>query len=218
MPGRPNSFEALAEQAAERIDQARAQGQQLSLLADQEPVAQDGAGRPVRGKGKAVSQVRDWLAAQGYRTPQEQLARMAGLASGDDPVTAAMVTAERVIAWAFADKTDKDGNLIKPGPQAYLHQFEVAYSVQLRAADAMLPFVAAKVSPDGPGAPVIMINVPGGNVQAPDPAVAARDVTPVPAGRMMPADAAWEIQQNQQVATGQSDQSDGVSRTERATD
>lgn len=220
MAGPRNSFDRLAEEAAQRLDEARAQGRQLNLLGDQDPAAAEAGGRQ-RGKGKALSQMRDFLAVRGYRLPQEQLAQMAGLSGDGDPVLAAMTTAERVLAWAFAGKKDKEGNAILPGPSAFLHQFEVAYSIQLRAADAMLPYIAAKVSPDGPGAPVVNITVPAGATVQADPAAQARDITPrTPRAshRMMPADAAWEIEQNQQVAGGASGQSDAGSRTERASD
>lgn len=217
MPGRPNSFERMAAEAAERIDQARAHGQQLSLLADAEPQAV-AEGRAVRGKGKAVGQMREWLASRGYDLPQEQLARMAGLAGGADPVLAAMTTAERVLAWAYADKTDKDGNPVKPTAHAFMNAFEMAYGVQLRAADAMLPYIAAKVSPDGPQAPVVQVVVAGGPAAPVDRAAAARDVTPVQGGRMRSASATLDMQQNQQVSGSGLGQSDSVSRTERASD
>lgn len=208
MPGRPNSFEAIAQEAAERLDLARAQGEQLSLLADQEP-ATVAEGRAVRGKGRALSQMREFLAAKGYQLPEEVLAQMAGLASRDDAVLTAITVAERVVTWAFAGAKNKDGGAVEPTPAARLRAFETAYTVQLRALDALMPYGLAKVSPDGPQAPVVQVNVI-------DRATGARDITPVDAGRMMPADAKWEIEQNQQVENPTRPVSDGGSRTDGA--
>lgn len=219
MSGRPNSFEELAQEAAERLDLARAQGQQLSLLADNEPQAVAGRKHErVRGRGKALSQMREFLAAQGYRLPEEALAQMAGLASREDAVLTAMVAAERVVSWAFAGAEDKYGNAVKPTPAARLRAFETAYTVQLRALDALMPYGLAKVSPDGPQAPVVQVNVVGAPQDRGDPATRARDVTPVEGGRMMPADAIWEIEQNQSVGKAAAPQSDGADRTDEASD
>lgn len=217
MPGRASAFEALAEQAAERIDAARAQGQQLSLLADDEP-ATVAEGRAVRGKGKAMSQMREFLASRGYRMPEEALAQMAALASRDDAVMTAMVTAERIVTWAYAGAKDKDGNRVDPSPASRMRAFETAYTVQLRALDALMPYGLAKVTPDGAQQAVVTINMPA---PAPDAAAQARDVTPLAPSampRFVPADVAWQMQQDQQVSGSASVAADGDDRTERASD
>ena len=82
---RVNSFQDMARAASERIDQVRAEGRQLELL----PPLDEGEAVPVegqrgRGRGKATSQLRDYLAHRGWRFPEEQLARIAGLDVADD--------------------------------------------------------------------------------------------------------------------------------------
>ena len=57
-------------------------------------------GRPAGAKNKGSSQMRDWLAARGYRLPEEVLVEMAGMATTQDVFTWAMVQAERQ---SFAD-------------------------------------------------------------------------------------------------------------------
>jgi len=214
MPGRPNSFEALAAKAATRLDQARAQGEQLSLLADADP-GLPSDGRVARGKGKAMSQMREFLASKGYRLPEEALAQMAGLASRDDAVMAAMVTAERVTTWAFAGQMDKGGNDLKASPAALLRAFEMAYTVQLRALDALMPYGLAKVTPDGVAQPIVNITMPAAPADA---GPAMRDVTPSIPSRFLPADVAWEMQRNQQVAQPAVAGADDDTRTQEASD
>jgi hypothetical protein len=213
-----NSFQALAAEAADRIDLARAQGEQLSLLGDAEPstVDADGKGRG-RGKGKALSQLREHLANRGYRLPEDVLAQMAGLASRDDAITTAMVAAERIVTWAYADKVEENGaglsRAVTPSPTAMLRAFELVYTSMIRAADALLPYGLAKVTPDVIVGPVVPImSVPAAPSHG-DRALAARDVTPRSGVRMVPADVALRIEQNQGVAAEASAQSDGGSRT-----
>jgi hypothetical protein len=210
MPSPDNRFQVLAQEAADRLDRARAAGEQLELL----PVAPDtdaamvpqGAGVPGRGRGKAqVSQVRSWLAAKGYRMPEDVLSEMAGLASGEDAFTTAMVRAEQAMLWAGASLP----------PKARIDLFLQLYAMQLRAADALMPYGAAKVSTDAPRPASVQVNVIGGTVQ--DAGAQARDVTPREgrAGqRIAPPPMPWEMQQNQAVADEGDDATDGQSRTE----
>jgi hypothetical protein len=218
MPGRDNSYEALARSAAGRLEQARAQGEQLKLLADAEPEAVTEA-RAVRGKGKAMSQMREWLAARGYRRPEEVLAQIAGLDSRDDVILACMADAERIVAWAHADKRDADGSVVMPSASAFVRAFEMVYTMRMRALDALMPYVAPKVTPDAATLPVVPIMVPVAPSAGRDPALEARDVTPQPVrigGRMIPANLRREMQQNQQVADAVPSQSDAASRTDEA--
>ena len=207
MPGKGNSYEQLAREAAARLDQARAMGEQLTFLPDE---AAGGGETPSRGKGKALNQMREFMASRGYRMPEELLVEMAGLASKEDAITTAMVKAERVIAWAYTGAEDKEGNPVLPSPSARLAEFRDQYTIQLRALDALMPYGTPKAGQEAPAGPLVQITVPG--VPA-DRAASARDVTPVRSGRMMPANRRWEMEQDQVLGDAEAGQSDGEGRT-----
>lgn len=188
---RPNSlFEAEAREAAERIEAARAAGAQLTFLPD-EPGAVEQARAP-RGKGKATSQMREWLASRGYRMPEDVLAEMAGLTSREDVVLTAMAMTERVLGWAESGGRQvvqivKDGVLIekkldnRATTGQRLETFQFVFTACLRSAEALLPYGLAKVTPEDAPPPPVQVNVFGGSVaQAPRGADQARDVTPGP--------------------------------------
>jgi len=213
-----NSFEAMALNAASRIDQARAAGEQLTFLPDEAgapPVdtIERKAGRPVGARNKASSQMRDWLAANGYRFPEDQLAQMAGLASRDSAIVTAMQQAEHVLTWAFAGSKDKDGKAMLPTPQQRMVTFSQLYTQMLRAADALLPYGAPKATPDVTVQQAIQINVPGAPAQA-DPAANAKVINPKSGRRMVPLDVALESEQNQPLTETQKEKSDAESRME----
>lgn len=208
-----NSFEVMAVEAAKRIEAARAAGEQLTFLPDEAgapPVdtIERKAGRPKGALSKGSNQMRDWLAAKGYRLPEEVLAEMAGLAGGDDALVAAMVAAERVLTWAYADS----GGGKVPSPAERLAMFSQLLTVQLRAADALLPYGTPKASPDVSIQQNVQVVVPGAPA---DPAGSARDVTPRASGRMVPADVRHEMQQNQEVSQTDIGHSDGPNSDER---
>ncbi len=219
MPGRPNSFEALAADAAERIDAARAQGEQLTFLPDEAgagPVAtvDRDPDAPKRGKGKALNQMREFLAAKGLRMPEDLLVEMAGLASREDAILTAMQAAERVLTWAYAGATvtnKKTGvtKAVVPTPGARMSMFAQLYTIQLRALDALMPYGTPKASPDVEVNQNVTFVVP----QAPSGAAPMRDVSAVSDGRMVPADVALEMQRNQGLTDTASDNSDGEDRT-----
>lgn len=222
---KPNSlFEAEARDAADRIEAAKAAGAQLTFLPD-EPGA-DGAGRPARGKGKATSQMREWLASKGFRMPEDVLAEMAGLTSREDVFLTAMATTERVLGWAESGGrqvgyVQKDGvlhereldNRATTGQR--LATFQFVFTACLRAAEALLPYGLAKVTPeDAPAAPV-QVNVYSGSApaQAPRGPDQARDVTPQ-ARRIAPPPMPGEIVQHQGLAGSPVGDADGKVRTE----
>jgi hypothetical protein len=225
---KPNSlFEAEAAEAAARIDAARAAGAQLTFLPD-EPGA---PGRTPRGKGKATSQMREWLASRGYRMPEDVLAEMAGLTSREDVLLAAMAMTERVLGWAESGGRDvvqvlKDGVLIekeldnRATTGQRLQTFQFVYTACLRAAEALLPFGLAKLTPDTPPPAAVQVTVFGGAAQAgPQPGVGpdqARDVTPRP-GRLAPPPMPVKIVQDQGLAPSEDAGADGAARTEGAT-
>lgn len=213
--GKPNSSaEELARDAAARIDRARDAGQQLTFLPD-EPQPDESA-KAGRGRGKATSQLRDWLATRGMRLPEDQLAAMAGLASSEDVFTHAMATAERVLVWAQDGATGYKGAPVAPSMAQRLDTFKFVYTAALRAAEALLPYGLAKVTPDAAPPPAVQVVVMGGQARA-DRAAGARDITPT-AGRIMPPPMPHEIQQNQDVSEVVAKNSDGKSRTEGTSD
>lgn len=200
----------MAREAAARIEADRAAGKQLTFLPD-EPQAGDG-GKAGRGKGKAASMLRDWLAARGMRLPEDQLAAMAGLASRDDVFSHAMATAERVLIWSQEGATGYKGSPVAPSMAQRLDTFKFVYTASLRAAEALLPYGLAKVTPDAGTQQVVNIMV-AGQQAAPSGADAARDVTPRP-GKIGPPPMPHEMQQNQQVRFSRGDDADGKARTE----
>jgi hypothetical protein len=168
---KPNSqFDALARNAADRIRAARDAGEQLALFADPAQVAvpEDGAAvaRAPRGRGKATVMLNDWLAARGLRLPEDRLAEIAGLASDEDVFIAAMQRTEQVLAWAEAGATAVKGTPATATLPQRMQTFQVVFTAMVRAAEALLPYARAKVTPDVHlQAPVaILMAGPGGAV------------------------------------------------------
>jgi hypothetical protein len=220
-----NTLEAMAAKAAERLDKARAAGEQLALLPDepgrtpQEAGSGSGkGGRPKGALGKGSSQMREWLAAKGLRMPEDQLADMAGLASSESAMLTAMAKAEQVLAWSFDGATDADGKPRVPAPEQRLAMFQQVYATQLRAAEALLPYGTPKASPDVKVEQAVTFVMPGA---ATDPGAQARDITPKSAPgahRMMPADVRHEMKQKQALSESEIAKSDSESRTDAEND
>jgi hypothetical protein len=211
-----NQWERDAQAMAARIEKQRDLGEQLTFLPDEvaggdEAVA---GGRPKGAKNKASTQLRDWLASQGMRMPEDVLTEIAGLRSRDDAITLAMARAERILTWAF------DGAHIgeKAAPRATsamrLDVFAQQYTIILRALEAVMPYTAAKASPD------VAVTANITPILMPMPAQAARragddarDVTAKPR-RIGPPPMPHEIKQNQEVKNSSGASSDGKGRTE----
>jgi hypothetical protein len=223
---KPNTqFEELAREAAERIEAAKAAGEQLTFLPD-EPQQGEG-GRPPRGKGKATSQMREWLASKGFRLPEDVLAEMAGLASSEDAFLTAMARTEQVLAWAMSGGRDvvqviKDGALVekeldnRPTTGQRLATFQFVYTAQLRAVEALMPYGLAKVTPDAVQQPPVTLIVQGGSTVAQVPAQGpdqARDITGS-ARRLAPPPMPHEMLKNQQLAPAPIRRADDGARTE----
>lgn len=225
MPGPDNKFEELARQAAQRVEASRALAEQLTLLPDARPGAalvEDGRAR--RGQGKALNQMREFLAAKGYRLPEDVLAEMAGLASREDAILTAMVQAERILAWSGEGAVNR---VFKPGvghveltgpwrptPDQKLGTFMQVYAMMLRAADALMPYGAPKVTPETvTNQQVTQIVVQGAAVAAPTGPAQARDVTPQ-ARRIAPPPMPGETVENQEVGASGRAASDSDARTE----
>ena len=222
---KPNSsYEELARDAAARLDEAKAAGQQLTFLPDENRAGE--SSKSVRGKGKATSQLRDWLAARGMRLPEDVIADMAGLASSGNAMLTAMAAAEQMTAWAQSgaatevtwvndDGEEKRRHLrSEPTLAERMEAFKFFYTVQLRAAEALLPYGLAKVTPDAGPTQVVQVVVAGGGGQqasrsGPD---GARDVTPK--GRQVgPPPMPHEMQQKQPLSQTQNADADDEART-----
>lgn len=200
-----STYETDAKAAADRITAARDAGDQLTFLPDE---AKAGSAAK-RGEGKASSQLRKYLAAQGLTMPEDVLIQMAGMASGEDAFLTAMARTEQVLLWAEAGgrqvvQVVKDGFLVEKAldnrhtTAQRLDAFKFVFTAALRSAEALLPYGLAKVTPDAGASITNNIIMPG--AQAPsapaDPARAARDITPQ-ARRMAPPPMPHEMQQNQ---------------------
>lgn len=219
---KPNTLtEGLAREAVARIEAARDAGQQLTFLPDEPQPGPDGqSGRPPRGKGKATSQLRDFLAARGFRMPEDVLVEMAAMASSEDAFLTAMARTEALLAWAQDGAVGYKGAPVAPSMAQRLAAFQFVYTAQLRAAEALLPYGLAKVTPDQTSSVVNQIVIQqGGAVQGGGQVVpagqTARDVTPQ-ARRLAPPPLPHEMQRNQGLASGLSDASDAGIRTEGA--
>lgn len=217
-----SAFEDMARDAARSIDAAREAGQQMSFLVDADAALAEApadGGRTPRGKGKATSQLRDWLAARGMRLPEQVLAELAGLTSREDAILTAMANAERVLAWAEAGATPAKGAPAAATLAQRLQVFQVVYSASVRAAEALLPYGLAKVTPDeAPEArPVYLVPVAPQPQQLPqmgDPAALARDVTPDQGRRVRPPPLPGEIERNQGLGGNGARPGSGEDRTE----
>ena len=221
---KPNStYEADAKAAADRITAARDAGDQLTFLPDE---AKAGSAAAKRGEGKATSQLRKYLAAQGLTMPEDVLIQMAGMASGDDAFLTAMARTEQVLLWAEAGgrtvvQVVKDGYLVEKAldnrhtTAQRLDAFKFVFTAALRSAEALLPYGLAKVTPDAGGSITNNIIMPGAQApQSPaDRAQSARDITPQ-ARRMAPPPMPHEIQQNQGLNESGLPRSDAVIRTD----
>ncbi|MGB1390142.1 MAG: hypothetical protein ACPG61_14775 [Paracoccaceae bacterium] len=218
-----NTFEVMARDAAKRLDELRDAKEQLTFLPDEDGSAVDlvegkSPGRPKGAKGKVSNQMRDWLASKGYAMPEDVLAQMAGLANGGDAMMAALERTELVLAWAFDGATRKTkGGGTKPDTPSggqRLATFIQMYTIQLRAADALLPYGAPKATPDVVHQQVVQVNVPAAPAQGADRGDSARVIGGNSGGRMMPADLRHEIQKKQEVSGSDVEKSDDESRTE----
>jgi len=218
---RPTKYAKLAADAAARVQRAHDAGEQLTFLADEAP-AKSGPrdpNAPKRGKGKALSQMREFLAARGYRLPEQVMAELAGLNSGESVLAGAMRETEEILLWAQdgAAKERAPGGgerEAKPTMAQRLATLQQVLAVRLRAADALLPYGLAKVSGDVNVQQATTIVMPGAAAPGPRPGETARDITPGSARRMVPPPLPDEIQQKQQVSGSKSVGSDTESRTE----
>lgn len=218
---RLTAFEAKAREAAERIEAARAMGQQLALPLPDEAQGGEGgaggAGRAARGKGKAGSVLREWLAVRGFKQPEEALAELAGLDTGEDAILRALQRTEQVIA-------AMEGQHGRVTAAQRLDLFRLILTAQLRAAEALLPYGLAKLQPEDAVAPPVQVVIQTGSGTGGATGIGgaqdARDVTPgaiaaAPGTRRIgPPPMPWEIERIQDVAAAAVGDADGGARTE----
>ena len=198
-----NQWQEEAAEVAARIDAARATGQ-LSLF-EGDTGGGDGAGTGAgkRGKGKALSSLREILAARGLRMPEEVLANIAGLDNPEGPVMAALQKAEAVALALYGHGQ---------APAAVrLRLFETFYAEARRALDALLPYGLAKITPDVQVQAVQIVQMPAPS--APRGGDLARDVTPGQR-RFGPPPMPHEMQQNQGLSKSPLPPSDASDRTQ----
>lgn len=226
MPGPSTKYEELARKAAARIEGQRELAEQLTLLPDEAAktpdsgpgAAGDQGARRARGQGKALNQMRQWLAQRGLRLPEDVLADMAGLASSDDALITAMRNAERILAWAQDGAASVPGAPEGPTLAKRLEVFMQVFSVQLRAAEALLPYGLAKATPDiTNNTQVTQIVVQGAQPAAQARPELARDIT-ASARRITPPPMPHQIEQNQRLAGQRIDRVASDIRTEGASD
>lgn len=204
--------EERAREAAERLDRAREQGRQLSLLAA-EPTPADpaeleprGPGRRPGSRNKRTSKLRQMLAARGCRMPEDLVAEVAGLQARDlSSVDLAMARAEQVAAWL--EERSGFGPMKRDEMRGL---FVAIWKEQVAAAAALLPYGLEKMTPDqaGTAAPTLIV-MPGSRDHA-QPGDRARVID----GTMAPPPLPGETEQNQQVSGAAPDRPDGGIRTE----
>lgn len=218
MPGRDTAYQKMAKEAAERVRQGRDLAEQLTLLPDEMPAAPieagDSADARTRGPGKALNQMREFMASKGYRMPEEVILQLAGLDSGLEVWDLAMRRTEQQLTWAYAGTKDANGKQVQPTGAQRMAALQQNVAVILRSNDALMPYGTPKATPDGPQTTVVPVMMPQPPAAGPDQ---ARDVTPAPSvinSRLMPRNLIQENEQKQQVKNSGSDVSDGGIRTE----
>lgn len=199
-----NQWEAEAASMAQRIDEARAAGQQLGLFGDDAAEVEAKGGR---GKGKALSSLREILARRGLRQPEDVLAHIAALDDPEGPVMAALKKAEAVALALY-------GHAQAPA-KVKLDLFQQFYGHSLRALDALLPYGLAKVTPDAAPVQATQINVYAGQ-PAPQEDAAKAVSAPAAPLRLAPPPMPHEIKQNQSVTVSPGSHSDADTWTEGA--
>jgi hypothetical protein len=212
-----------AADAAERLDRAAATGRQLDLLAApaspadpaelERAAAQGGAGAAGRGRpkgsaNKRASHLRRVLAVRGYRMPEDVLAETAGLTdrSGRSLIELAMARAEQMLAWSHGPRAT-----VKPAER--LTALLAAMREQRQAADALLPYGLAKMTPDTTvNIAAAQILMPGAAAQG-APGDGARVIDGRAASNFAPPPLPGQTEQYQEVGATDQGTPDGGSRT-----
>lgn len=226
-----NAAQDLAAEAAASLDAAKRIGDQLALFDEPSAVQDDddagdrGPGRPPGARNKLKTGLAQLMAAQGYRDPASQLARMAGLHSREDQNLVAIQTARAILEASRLKVSADDARelMLRAGTEGERKRafdlwctvlgedIRIAHALpglvmQIRgqmekAASALLPYTFAKVTPDvndNRSQMVVQITAPAG---APEQVRAS--VAPPP----MPME---EAEQYQEVSGSDGERSDGA--------
>lgn len=195
-----STVEAAA--AAERLERAARMQDQLSFLPtaapapEAEPNEPRGPGRPKNSKNRSSSELRRYLAAQGYRMPEQQLAQLGMLDAPGDVFVALMERAEQLIEWSGGAGVTRLGVF-----------FDLLKEAQ-KANAALLPFGLGKLTPDVAVQQNVSITLPAPLPNQPGDQARIIDA---PTPRMAPPPLPGEMQQNQQVRATASEHSDAES-------
>ena len=118
--------------------------------------------------------------------PEDVLTEMAGMVSTEDAFLTALARSEQVLAWAQAGATGYKGAPVAPSMGQRLAAFQFVYTAQLRAAEALVGYGLAKITPDVAPPMLVPVWVAAPRAQDPGrPGDQARDITPKP-GRIGP--------------------------------
>lgn len=201
-----NRFEIEAREAAARIDRDREMAEQLSFLPDPVepgvPVPATGgkrAGRPPGSPNKGSSQLRQWLAEQGYTLPEAQLAQIAGLAGSGDVMGETIARTERLISWILDDTNLSQTERRKLLPSLRIDMFKYLFAHARQASEALLPYGTPKAAADVQVTQQVTMVVPAAPTA---PGAGARVVNAVSGGPMAPPPLPGEIVQEQGVSDG----------------
>jgi len=137
-----STIDRQAALAAAALERAQAQGVQLGLFGD-------GPGEErQRGANKTQSAVSKWLAAQGFSSPIEAIAKHAGLHLQGDATIKAMAMVDVMEAWATRGECHENGTIKRFTPEYRANLAGAFMAEQRKAAEALAPYTAKKLSPD----------------------------------------------------------------------
>lgn len=158
-----SEHERAAEKAVDAIEGAARVGRQLGLFEALRPVEER-----KRGGNRASSALSAWLAAQGYQSPAEALMRHAGLHLDRPAEIKAMTTVDMIEVWATRGECGEDGTVLRFSPEMRAGLFGTVMAEMRKATEALMPYVAKKLSPDVAVSTTqqLVIGMPGGSAQA----------------------------------------------------
>lgn len=140
-----SEFDRAAKAAVDAVDAARQVGEQMGLFDSLRP-----AEERKRSGNKASSALSAWLAAQGFGSPSEALARHAGLHLDGPAEIKAMATVDMIEAWATRGEVSRGKNpqSLRFSPEMRAGLFWVVMKEMRQANEALMPYVAKKLTPD----------------------------------------------------------------------
>lgn len=192
-----SEFDRAAKKAVDAIANADMLGRQLGLFEELRP-----SETRRRSGNKASSALSGWLAAQGYHSPTEALARHAGLHLGGPSSMVAMATVDMIETWACRGECAKDGTVLRFSPEMRAGLYGTVLGEMRKASEALMPYIAKKLSPD-----VAVSNVQQLMIGLPASGTASTSYAPPPLPTQKPAETlAFEEVENGQSEEGQSEE------------